>query len=137
MIEVLLSVALLALIGGIGVPVYNSFQNRNSLDLAATSHASSLRRAQLQAKNMAGDSSWGVRVDSGIITVFKGNSFVTRDQTYDEIFKIPTSISLSGQQESIFAKFTGQPSATGSLTFTSANNESRTVTLNAKGMVQY
>lgn len=137
LIELLLTVTLLALVGGIGVPVYNSFQNRNTLDLAAAAYASSLRRAQAQAQGVVGDSAWGVRVESGSIILFKGNSFATRDTTYDEVFSIPTSISIAGQQESVFTKFTGMPQSAGSLTLTSANNDSKSVTMNVKGMVQY
>lgn len=137
MLEVLLSLAVIALIGGIGVPVYNSFQNRNSLDVAVSTYASSVRRAQVLSQGMSGDSPWGVRINVGDITLFKGANFAARDTAFDEIFKIPTSISFVGQQEIIMAKMSGLPSSTGSLTLTSANNESRTLLVNAKGMVQY
>lgn len=137
LIEIILTVALLALIGGIGVPVYASFQNRNSLDMAASAYAQSLRRAQTQAMGVVGDSAWGVRADSGSITVFKGNNYAARDTAYDEVFTIASSISLAGQQEAVFAKFSGLPLSTSSLTLTSSNNDSKTITLNQKGMVQY
>jgi prepilin-type N-terminal cleavage/methylation domain-containing protein len=137
LIELLLTVTLLALIGGIGVPVYNSFQTRNSLDLAASAYTSGIRRAQIQARGMAGDSAWGVRVDSGVITIFKGSTYASRDTTYDETFTIPTSISLNGQQEFVFEKFTGLPLAAGSLSLTSSDNDVKAITVNQKGMVEY
>ena len=137
LIEVVLTISLLAIIGGIGVPVYNSFHNRNSLDLAISAYANGIRRAQAQAQGVVGDSAWGVRIQSGSITVFKGASFVARDNTYDETFSIPGSISITGLQEVVFAKLSGLPQATGNLTLTSANNESKILSLNAKGMVDY
>ena len=137
MLEVLLSVAAIAVIAGISIPVYQSFQNRNDLDIAAVTFAQTLRRAETLAQSVDGDTSWGAIAQSGSITLFKGESFIGRDSSFDEIFEVPTSITLSGTQEYVFTKFTGVPETTGSLTLTSANNETRTITINAKGMVSY
>ena len=61
----------------------------------------------------------------------------SRDTSLDELFAVPTSIVSSGLSEIVFAKFTGMPIATGVTTFISPANESRTITINAKGMVDY
>jgi prepilin-type N-terminal cleavage/methylation domain-containing protein len=137
LIEVLLSIAIIAILAGASVPVYASFQNRNTLDVATNTLVVGLRRAQGKAQGVAEDSQWGVRIETGSVTVFKGNNFVGRDTSFDEVYSIVSSISLSGTQEYIFAKNTGLPNATGNLTLTSVNNESRTVSMNAKGMVDY
>lgn len=137
LLEVLLSVAVIALIAGIGIPVYQSFQNRNDLDIAAITFAQTLRRAQTLAEAVDGDTSWGVFAQSGTITLFKGASYASRDTQFDEVFTMPSTIAVSGTQEYVFAKFTGLPGAAGSLTLTSINNETRTITTNAKGMVAY
>jgi len=137
LLEVLLSVAAIAVIAGIGIPVYQSFQNRNDLDIAAVTFAQTLRRAETLAQSVDGDTSWGAIAQSGSITLFKGTSYAGRDSSFDEVFELPTSITLSGTQEYVFTKFTGLPQTTDSLTLTSANNETRTITINAKGMVGY
>jgi len=137
LLEVLLSVAAIAVIAGIGIPVYQSFQNRNDLDIAAVTFAQTLRRAETLAQSVDGDTSWGAIAQSGSITLFKGTSYAGRDSSFDEVFEVPTSITLSGTQEYVFTKFTGLPQTTDSLTLTSANNETRTITINAKGMVGY
>jgi prepilin-type N-terminal cleavage/methylation domain-containing protein len=137
LLEVLLSVAAIAIIAGISVPLYQSFQNRNDLDIAAVSTAQTLHRAQALAQAVDGDTSWGVNIQSGSITLFKGTSYAARDTAYDEVFDVPTSIAPSGISEIIFAKFTGLPQITGTITFTSNNNETRNITINAKGMVGY
>ena len=137
LIEVLLSVAAIAAIAGMSAPIYQSFQVRNDLDIAATTMAQSFRRAAVLAEASDGDTSWGVRVQSGSITLFKGASYAARDTTLDEIFAVPTSITPSGTSEIVFAKFTGLPTATGTTTLTSSTNEIRTITINAKGMVSY
>lgn len=137
LLEVLLSVAAIALIAGIGIPVYQSFQNRNDLDIAATTFAQTLRRAETLSQSVDGDTTWGTYAQNGSITLFKGASYAARDSSFDEIFEMPTSMALSGTQQYVFTKFTGLPQIIGSLTLTSANNETRTVTINAKGTVSY
>jgi len=137
LLEVMLSLAAIAVIAGISLPVYQSFQVRNDMDIAATTIAQSCRRAAVLAQASDGDTSWGVRIQSGSITLFKGASYVTRDATFDEFFSMPTSITPSGLSEIVFAKFTGMPTATGTTTLTSSINENRTISINAKGMVSY
>lgn len=137
LVEVLLSVIILAMMAGISLPVYQSFQNRNELDVLTQHFTSALRRAQTYTRGVSGDSQWGVAIQSGTLTLFKGASFATRDTTYDETAAVPASINVSGDSEVVFAKLTGYPDASGSTTFTNVNNDTRTVSINAKGMVSY
>jgi prepilin-type N-terminal cleavage/methylation domain-containing protein len=137
LIEMLLSVGLLAIIAGMSLPVYQSFQVRNDLDIAATTLAQSLRRAQALSQAAEGDTTSGVSLQSGSIVVFRGASYATRDATFDEVFAMPASIAITGISEVVFAKLTGLPLAAGTTTFTSLHNEVRSVTLNAKGTVSY
>jgi len=137
LIELLLSVSIIVLISGISVPIYQLFQVRNDLEIAAMSTAHSVRRAQVLAQAMDGDANWGVKIQFGSIIMFKGANFAARDTTYDELWEVPTSITPSGTSEIVFAKFTGFPQTTGAITFTSNANEIREITINAKGMVNY
>jgi len=137
LIEVIMSIAAMAVIAGISIPVYQSLQVKNDLDIAAVTIAQSLRRAQLLSEAVDGDISWGVAVQSGSIAVFKGTSYAARDGSYDELFDVPTSITPSGVSEVVFAKFTGLPQAAGTITLTSNTNEIRNVTINQKGAVNY
>jgi prepilin-type N-terminal cleavage/methylation domain-containing protein len=137
LIELILSVGIIALLAGLSLPVYASFQNRNDLDITTQSLASALRRAQVYARSGHGDSQWGVRVQSGAVTLFKGSTFAGRDATYDEVSSVSPTTSVSGLSEVLFAKLSGAPANTGSVTLTNTNNEARTVTINAKGMVSY
>lgn len=137
MLEMLLSVAIIALIAAIGAPVYLNFQTRNDLDIAAQTFTQGARRAQALSRAMEGDSSWGTHLASGSVTVFKGASYAARDAAVDETYDIASSITFSGTTDYVFAKLTGLPAATGSTTLTSVNNETRTIALNAKGTVTY
>lgn len=135
--EILLSIAVIAIIAGISVPIYQSFHVRNDLDIATVEMAQTLRRAQILSEAVDGDTSWGLKIQSGSLTLFKGVSYAARDTAFDELFDVPTSITSSGVSEIVFTKFSGLPQTTGTITLTSNVNETRTITINAKGMVSY
>jgi prepilin-type N-terminal cleavage/methylation domain-containing protein len=137
LVEMLLSVAIISLLAGLSLPVYASFSNRNELDITAQNLASALRRAQVYARGVHGDSQWGVAIQSEAIILFKGSSYASRDAAYDEPSSISASTTVGGLSEVLFAKLSGTPAATGTVTFTNVNNESKTVTINAKGTVSY
>lgn len=137
LIETMLAIALIAVLSGLSIVFYTSFQNKNSLDLATNTITQSLRRAQVLSRAMDGDSTWGLNVQSGSITVFKGASYAARDITYDETFDTPTNITPSGLSEVVFTKLTGDPNSTGTFTLTNADGETSAITINGKGMISY
>jgi len=137
MIELLMSIALITLIAGIGIPVYQSFQVKNDLDVATNNWVQTLRRAQTLSEAMDGDSTWGAKIQSGSIILFKGSSYALRDTTYDENFDMPSALTPSGLSEVVFDKLTGFPQTTGTTTLTTTTNETRTITINSKGILNY
>ena len=137
LIEVMLSLAAISIIAGISIPIYQSFQARNDLDIATVSIVQTMRRAQILAQAVDGDTSWGVKLQSDSLTLFKGANYVARDSSFDEVFDISTTITPSGISEVVFAKFTGLPQTTGTITLSSNINETRTITINEKGAVSY
>jgi len=137
LLEVTLVITLIALIASIGLPIFQNIQVRNDLDVATNITVQSLRRVQFLARAVDGDMSWGVKINTGEIIIFKGASFLTRDPSFDELFKISENILISGINEFIFNKFSGLPQIYGLTTFTSINNETRTINLNQKGTINY
>lgn len=136
LIEMLLSVALIGALAGLSLPFSLRLAGKSDLDIAMITASQSFRRAQVLATASDGDTSWGLNVQSGSITLFKGASYASRDTTVDEVFTLSTSITPSGLTEVVFNKFTGLPQSTGTLTLTT-NSDSQTITLNAKGVVSY
>jgi type II secretory pathway pseudopilin PulG len=132
----LLSITIIGILGAVSAPVFNSFVIRNDLDVAGQQVASALRRAQTYARGMDDDSAWSVAVQPGTATLYKGTTFVSRDAAYDEVINLPATISVSGLSNIPFTKFTGLPGTTGTITLTSTN-DTRTITINTKGMVNY
>jgi type II secretory pathway pseudopilin PulG len=137
LVEMVLSVAIFTLILGMTLPMLRTFTVRNDLDVATNSVVQSMRRAQTLSYVADGDTSWGIHVTVGSILIYKGVSYAARDQTYDEVTTMPTSITISGLSDVTFTKATGMPQSTGTLTLTSALNENRNITINQKGMVDY
>jgi len=137
LLEVILTITLIFLIASIGAPILRNAQIKNDLDVAINTTVQSLRRVQFLARAVDGDISWGVRINTGEIIVFRGTNFLTRNTAFDEVFKISDTISLSGINEIVFSKFTGEPQIFGSITFTSIDNEVRIINLNQKGTINY
>ncbi|OGE79372.1 MAG: hypothetical protein A2751_05470 [Candidatus Doudnabacteria bacterium RIFCSPHIGHO2_01_FULL_46_14] len=137
LIEVLLVVVLVGMLAGVGIPIYQALQSRNDLDIASSAVAQNLRRAQILAQAVDGDSAWGTRIQTGGVVVFKGSSFASRDQDYDETFEISSSIVSSGLSEVVFSKLAGFPQTTGTVTLISQASEKKNITINSKGTVSY
>lgn len=137
LLEIVLTVSIIGALMALAIPVYQSFQVKNDLDIAAQTMAQSLRRAQVLAQAVEGDASWGVQASLGSIVLFKGANFATRAINFDETFEVPGSITPSGLLEVVFAKFSGLPQNTGTTTLTTVTNETKTITINAKGTVLY
>ena len=78
---------------------------------------------------------WGVTVSSQKLILFQGSSFVARTALFDESFVIHPAISISGLGEIIFAKTSGLPSTTPTITV-SGLGSSKTITVTSQGVVQ-
>ena len=137
LLELLLALAAIAILTVITIPVYQSFQVKNDLDIGAQTVAESSRRAQALSQAVAGDSSWGVRVQNGSIVLFKGGSYGARETAYDEPFDLPTSLAVSGKQEFVYGKLSGNPLTVGTTTLTASTGQVKNIFINSKGMVEY
>ena len=136
LVELLLSMSLLALIAAVTAPVLNNFQANNDLQLATDTYVQTLHRAQSNARAGKNDSAWGVKLQGHVLTIFKGNSYAARDSSFDEVYTLSSRVFFSGSNEMVFAKFSGLPSATGSTTFSVTGN-SHTIVINSLGTVNY
>lgn len=137
-LEILVAIAIIGVMVGISLPVLQSFQTRNDLDLTTQSIVYMLRRAQANSRAVNGDSQWGVAVQSTSAILFKGATFAGRDSSFDETISIPANIAPSGISEVEYSKLAAAPNATGTITLTAnLTNDSKVITINAKGMVDY
>lgn len=133
-IELLLTISLVAIIGASATPVYTNFLARNYLENKTNEVISSLQTAKTNSISGKEDSSWGVYLTSEI-TLFKGSTYATRDAAFDQTYPIPISITVSGISEIVFGQPVGDPNLTGTITIANNQNESNTLTINQFGTI--
>ncbi len=137
LLEALLVLAMLSIVLGISAPIYHNVQVKTALDTQASIVAGTLRRAQTLASTMNNDSAWGVLINNNSIILFSGLSYATRNTNFDEIFDLPTTVWPSASTEIIFGKNTGLPNSSSTFILYSANNDNRTISVNAWGAINY
>jgi type II secretory pathway pseudopilin PulG len=128
-IEVLLVIGIMVFVASFTIPSYRNYQIRSDLDLAANQTEQMINRAKFLSQSGEQASIWGIQAGSGIL--FKGTSFATRDLLYDEHYPFSPTITVSGLTEVTFSKLYGDPSATGVITLTALNGETREVIVRA------
>lgn len=136
LLELLLVLAVIAVLAGFSIPLWRNLQVKNDLDVAVVTIAQTLRRAQVLAQAVDADSGWGVKVQSGSIVLFLGNTYAARNTAFDETFTLQSTVTPSGVSEVDYAKFSGLPGTTGAVTLTS-EQDSKTIIINSKGMISY
>lgn len=137
LLEVIIVISIISIIVITGIPIFYRTQLRNELDIATREVAQHLRFAQQRARSMKADSTHGVYVQNGSITLFQGASYASRNATYDVVVDLSSQITVSGTQEYVFSKYTGLPQSSGTVQLTLPDNENRTIQINAQGMVEY
>jgi len=137
LIEVIIVIAIIGILAGVSFPFYNAILAKNNLAVASSSLAQSYRRAQALSQAVEQDANWGVKIQTGAITVFTGTDYTSRDTAYDEDLNISDSLIITGLNEVVFTKLYGLPETTGTTTLETPTGEQNTVTINVKGMILY
>ena len=138
LIELLIVVAIAALLVGIAIPSFDTLTSQIGAADAATVYAQALRRAEALSVSGRNDAGWGVEIATSSIILFKGSTYTARDTTYDDQYAASISFTVSGVTEVDFAKFTGLPNTSGTTTITDIlGTITRTVNINARGTITY
>lgn len=119
------------------VPVYQTFQKENDLNLATATIAQALNRAKLMAESGIEDSGWSVNVQNNEVIIYKGLNFASRDNNFDENFTLPATVLVSGLLDENFTHFSGIPQQLGKITVASDNGKSTEISINEIGLVEY
>jgi prepilin-type N-terminal cleavage/methylation domain-containing protein len=133
-LEMLLSVAMIAILAGVSIPLYSIYGSRTSSEGVKNGITNSLRTARAFSVAGKDDSAWGVHFESGNIIIFKGFSFAGRDASFDETMSIDDDVTFSGINN-IYFNAAGVPDKTGDVTFTIPNYGSNSVTLISEGII--
>ena len=133
LIELILVVAMMILLGTLSSTFAARFLTQNGVLNASDQIIGDIRKAQINAMTGKQNSNWGVNYSSNTITLYKGNSYATRQTAFDEKFSVSASINISGFSDVTFARMTGTPSATPTITI-SGSGETKTITINSQGV---
>lgn len=136
LIEILLSIAVIAILVGVMAPVTLSVLSRTNLSEAADRVADTLRTAELNARTGKNDMAWGVHYVAPTITLFAGDSYGARVVDLDQVDAVNDPIQMTGLTEIIFSKNTAVPSTTGEIVLSSPVG-TETITVNEKGLVAH
>lgn len=129
LLELLVVVSIMTILGASAGLFYSRFLTQSNVNLATDQLAGQLRKAQVYAIEGREDTSWGVRYSSNKITLF-----ATGNAAFDESFDISNSLSITGFTTLTYAKRTGIPDVTPTITI-SGNGQSKTVSINSQGVV--
>lgn len=146
LIEVVTGITIIILLSLLSGPAFRLFQGQSYLMNTAEEVMTILREAQSKAKASEGNMPWGVYIDIATTpdryVLFQGVSYATRNASQDKVFNIPSgvefsAISLGVGNEAVFQKVTGSPVPSGSVSLWLASDHSktRTVSLNASGVL--
>lgn len=135
--ELLIVISLVAIIGVMIVPSYRGYAFRSELVIARDVVTQVLNQAQNNARSGKGDSSWGVHFGTGQIVLFKGSAFTAFAPATDNLFWIPSSVTITGPADVIFFKLTGLPNWSGTINLSGVVSQTVLLQINAQGVVNY
>jgi hypothetical protein len=116
---------MLILLGAVVLVSINFIKNRE-VAIVSETMVSYLRAAEQRALASEGNTSHGVSVAGGNLTLFRGTSFANKIAAYSTVMPYPSYITMTGFTEVVFAKQTGAPSFSGTIT---VNNGIRTAAI--------
>lgn len=136
LIEILLVIGVMAILVFVSSPILLDFYRNWQMQTTVQEIIQATRRAQLKTISGELGSNFGVRFSVNQYTVFKGDSFLGRDISHDEVFDLTPGLSLSGLSEIVFLKPGGitNPPAGGDIILTNIQ-KSLTININPVGLV--
>lgn len=144
LIEILVSTAIIVLVGSITVSVFSSFNRERSLMKDVAEVAALIEEARALTLSSKDRSSFGVRFEADRAIRFQGTAYVEGAASNVTVLLGPSttisSISLSGGgNDVVFEKLTGDATRTGSVTIALLKDPSRTkvIQIFGTGIVQW
>lgn len=138
LVELILVIAIFAVILGASAPLLSSFYYRFQYITTVQQTQSLLRVAQTQSMGIHNDSQHGLFIDSSgsQLVLFQGIDYASRDTDYDLVVDYDANVVVTTTygDEITFEKLSGNPSVTGTITV-SSDAGSANVTINDEGLV--
>jgi type II secretory pathway pseudopilin PulG len=107
--ELLIVFGIVAVLVGLTAAISNTSINNSEFDRVTDTVRGELFAAQADTIAGTHDSAWGVAFGTNSLTRYKGNSFATRDQTFDLVTDFGNQVIISGADEVAFTRPYGIP----------------------------
>lgn len=142
LVETLIAIGILVLLGGLtSAAFYNKFRTV-TVDKDVQNVLAYLDKARNQSLSSVNSSSFGVKFSSSTVYFFKGTT--SNSSTNQASRPLSSGVTISplaltgGVTEVYFNRLTGEPSATGTITFSSANGSSfnKTIVIRSTGLAE-
>lgn len=135
--ELILVIAGAAIAAGLIIPVTISFYNNQQVTEMANSLKSGLRRARTLAITQRNDSAYGVKIQSDNFVLFQGASYATRNTSTEQVFEIPSTLSVvSSPDEFVFSKLYGTSTASSTIVISGLSSRSVTLSVVSSGKIE-
>lgn len=134
LVEIILVVAIISLLSFSVYSTSSKFLIKNNLEDSLNNLVSSLRTAQINSINSKGTAKWGVNILSDQIILFYGDSYAGRDDSYDQIYHISKSVTVT-PKEIIFNRVEGNVASGLVISVTNNVGESAQVSINQQGII--
>ncbi len=132
-LEVTLLVAIILVVGVTSAWFSTKFFFQQQTVIAAQLVRSSLAQANLNAQNGKAYADWGVTYTDDTLILFAGSSYEDRNREFDELVEIPTGVTITGLDEVIFIRLTGETDP--ALIILSGNDQSVRYSINRLGTI--
>jgi prepilin-type N-terminal cleavage/methylation domain-containing protein len=136
LIEILVVMALIAIVFGFSSVVGFDSYRKNSLKAERDTLISALQKARSQAINNVNDIKHGFYFDGTNYILFNGPSYASRNVAQDLIVEKNSAITVSGTAEIIFDQLTGNASPTGDIILGDGVSSS-SVSVNQEGRINW
>lgn len=137
LIEMILTVGMVSAIALYSFPMLMTSQAANDLKVTAHQVEGYIKEAQLLALSQENSSDWGVYVSGGNLTMYSGDTYATRDTTYDVTIALQDGVSSAANYDLNFAQMSGQLASTGTIILQNSLNEQKTITISTYGKLTY
>lgn len=142
-LQILLVVALLAILAAVASPYYVRWQQQQRVQSTTLLLISDLQNVQTKAMQRYYNDAWGIRINDSAkaYTVFHGSTYnATDNYNYEVAYPSSVSLSLSSDQEDIvFTPSSGVLASASAVvitvTSTSLPIEAQTININAQGLI--
>ena len=134
LVEMVISLAILTLIVGMGVPTTIGFFQRQSVTAERDTLVSLLRRARTEAMTNRSESAHGLFIDTSSYIIYQGNAYDARVAMYDEVFPRGGGITVATTTDINFSALSGDASSSVTLAV-SQSTKTVTITINTEGSI--